>query len=66
MPDTGRKPLLESVEVIVSLGQNQRRTPAAHRFDDVVADATRARLVADQFFLENLELDSFVRIGTSL
>ena len=41
--DARRKLLFEAVEVIIALGQDQRRTPIANRVDNVLADSPSSR-----------------------
>lgn len=60
--DARREFPFESVEMIIALGQYQRRTPLANRVDDVLTDLPSARLVVDQLLIQDLKFDALVRI----
>ena len=52
--------VLQAVEMVVSLGQHERRSSVVRRLDDVVANATVALLVGNQLLVQSLELRSLV------
>jgi hypothetical protein len=55
--------LLQSVEVIVSLREHERRPSRVDRLEDVGTDALVARLIDHQLLMQRLELHPLVRIG---
>jgi len=63
--DARRKLFFEAVEMIIALGQYQRRTPIANRVGDVLADSPRSRLVVGQLLIEGLKFDALVWIRVS-
>jgi hypothetical protein len=63
--DARRKLFLEAVEMIIALGQYQRRTPITNRVDDVLADSPSSRMVVDQLLIQGLKFDTLVRIRIS-
>ena len=65
MLNPGGKPALEAVEVIVALGQHQRRAAVAHGLQHVLADPAIPRLVLHQILVEGLELEAPIRVCSS-
>ncbi|HEY7188645.1 MAG TPA: hypothetical protein VH436_18945 [Vicinamibacterales bacterium] len=55
--------MFEAVEVLISLRQDQRRTPVANGVDNVLADSPSTSCVLDQLLIERLEFDTLVLIG---
>ncbi len=49
--------------MIVPLRQHERRAPALHRLDDVLANVTIALLIADQLLVQGQEFNALVRGG---
>jgi hypothetical protein len=64
--DARREFLFEAVEMVIALGQYQRRPSIADRFDNVLADSPSPRLVIGQLLVQSLKFDALVRIGTSV
>src|SRR5262245_39865121 len=57
-----RELVFESVEVLISLCQNQWRAPISNGVENVLTDSPSARLVVDQPLTERLKFDALVRI----
>jgi septum formation topological specificity factor MinE len=57
-----RQLVLEAVEVLIPFRQDQRRTPIANGFENVLANSPSTRLVVDQLLVEGLKFHTLVRI----
>ena len=57
--------LFEAIEMVIALGQYQRRTAITNRLDNVLADSPSSRLVFDQLSIEGLKFHTLVRIRAS-
>jgi hypothetical protein len=57
-----RELVFESVEVLISLCQNQWRAPIPNGVENVLTDSPSASLVVDQLLIERLKFDALVRI----
>src|SRR6266851_1532595 len=61
MTDSFCEPAREAIEMLVTLGQHERRPALEHRLGDVIADALIARLVLNQRLIQSMELGTSVR-----
>ena len=66
MIDARRELLLETVEMVIALGQYQRRTAVTNRLDNVLADSPTPRLILNQLLIQGLEFYAPIRIRASV
>jgi len=64
--DACREFLFEAVEMVIPLGQYQRRPPILNRVENVLADSPSSRLVSAQLLVQDLKFDALVRIRISV
>jgi hypothetical protein len=56
---------LETIEVLVAFGQDERRASVPYGFNDLLADRPIPSLVVHQELIKRLELDPFIRTGSA-
>ena len=55
------KHALETIEVLVAFGEDERRSTVPYGLNDLLADRSIPSLVVYQLLIERLELDPFIR-----
>ena len=61
MRNACRKHTLETIEVLVAFGEDERRASVPDGLNDLLADRSIPSLVVYQELIERLELDPFIR-----
>src|SRR5437016_2770129 len=56
---------LEALEMLVALGQHERRSTVTHCLNDFVTDRAIPRLVVDKLLIQGVELERLVGVGAS-
>src|SRR6476646_3670026 len=58
--DVCRKQTLETIEVLVAFGEDERRTSVPYGLNDILADRSIPSLIVYQELIKRLELDPFI------
>lgn len=61
MRNAWRKHALETIEVLVAFGEDERRAAVPYGLNDLLADRSTPSFVVYQELIKRLELDSFIR-----